>query len=216
MAKEKEVKKEEVKELSGREVNSKVGLTMFVKAALDKIISKGDKKEDVLKYEPQAVMDMLNDIHEKPLVYTMVEFVSSVLKDKVKEKVLSKRRGDKLVDMIEKLKAGLKGYEVKEPRVATHFGKIDYYLNQLEGMGTIVKLMSEAAKDLQSAEDITKLDDKEKEELKKKLKDMISYARIIASLFKENKEIVKSYEADAKELLTIIDPKSKEEEKEDK
>ena len=207
MAKEKEVKVE-VKELSGREVNSKVGLTMFVKAALDKIISKGDKKEDVLKYEPQAVMDMLNDIHEKPLVYTMVEFVSSVLKDKVKEKVLSKRRGDKLVDMIEKLKAGLQGYEVKEPRVATHFGKIDYYLNQLEGMGTIVKLMSEAAKDL--------LDDKEKEELKKKLKDMISYARIIASLFKENKEIVKSYEADAKELLTIIDPKSKEEDKEDK
>ena len=215
MAKEKEVKVE-VKELSGREVNSKVGLTMFVKAALDKIISKGDKKEDVLKYEPQAVMDMLNDIHEKPLVYTMVEFVSSVLKDKVKEKVLSKRRGDKLVDMIEKLKAGLQGYEVKEPRVATHFGKIDYYLNQLEGMGTIVKLMSEAAKDLQSAEDITKLDDKEKEELKKKLKDMISYARIIASLFKENKEIVKSYEADTKELLTIIDPKSKEEDKEDK
>ena len=86
MAKEKEVKVE-VKELSGREVNSKVGLTMFVKAALDKIISKGDKKEDVLKYEPQAVMDMLNDIHEKPLVYTMVEFVSSVLKDKVKEKL---------------------------------------------------------------------------------------------------------------------------------
>ena len=215
MAKEKEVKVE-VKELSGREVNSKVGLTMFVKAALDKIISKGDKKEDVLKYEPQAVMDMLNDIHEKPLVYTKVEFVSSVLKDKVKEKVLSKRRGDKLVDMIEKLKAGLQGYEVKEPRVATHFGKIDYYLNQLEGMGTIVKLMSEAAKDLQSAEDITKLDDKEKEELKKKLKDMISYARIIASLFKENKEIVKSYEADTKELLTIIDPKSKEEDKEDK
>lgn len=210
MAKEKEVKVE-VKELSGREVNSKVGLTMFVKAALDKIISKGDKKEDVLKYEPEAVMSMLNDIHEKPLVYTMVDFISGVLEGKVKEKVLSKRRGDKLVDLIEKLKAGLKGYEVKEPKVASHFGKINYYLNQLEGMGTVIKLMSESAKDLQSDVDIKKLDDKEKDELKKKLKDMISYARIIASLFKENKDIVKSYEADAKELLTILDPKEKEE-----
>lgn len=198
--------------LSAREVNAKVGLAMFTKIALDKIISKGEKKEDVLKYEPQAVMDMLNDIHEKPLVYTMVDFVCDTLVGKVKDKVLSKRRGDKLVDMIEKLRDGLKPYEVKEPKVATHFGKIDYYLNQLEGMGTMIKLMSESAKELQGGVDIKKMDDKEKDELKKKLKDMISYARIISSLFKENKDIVKSYELDAKELLAVLDPKAKEEE----
>ena len=202
----------EIKELSAREVNAKVGLAMFTKIALDKILSKGEKKEDVLKYEPQAVMDMLNDIHEKPLVYTMVNFVSDTLVDKVRDKVLSKRRGDKLVDMIQKLRDGLKPYEVKEPKVGTHFGKIDYYLNQLEGMGTMIKLMSESAKELEGKTDIKKMDEKEKDELKKKLKDMISYARIISSLFKENKDVVKAYEADAKELLEVLDPKAKEEE----
>lgn len=209
--KEKELEVKEEKGLTPREVNSKVGLTMFVKAALDRIISKGEKKEDVLKYEPQAVMDMLNDIHEKPLVYTMVDFVSKTLLDPVKEKVLSKRRGDKLIDMIEKLRVGLKSYEVKEPKVATHFGKIDYYLNQLEGMGTMVKLMSEAAKDLQGGVDIEKMSDAEKAELKKKLKDMISYARIITSLFKENKDTIKAYETNARELLKALDPKANEE-----
>lgn len=209
--KEKELEVKEEKGLTPREVNSKVGLTMFVKAALDKIISKGEKKEDVLKYEPQAVMDMLNDVHEKSLVYTMVDFVSNALLAPVKEKVLSKRRGDKLIDMIEKLRVGLKSYEVKEPKVATHFGKIDYYLNQLEGMGTMVKLMSEAAKDLQGGVDIEKMSDAEKAELKKKLKDMVSYARIITSLFKENKDTIKAYETDAKELLKALDPKSNEE-----
>ena len=79
----------EIKELSAREVNAKVGLAMFTKIALDKILSKGDKKEDVLKYEPQAVMNMLNDIHEKPLVFTMVDFVSDTLVGKVRDKVLS-------------------------------------------------------------------------------------------------------------------------------
>lgn len=202
----------EVKELSAREVNAKVGLAMFTKIALDKILSKGDKKEDVLKYEPQAVMDMLNDIHEKPLVFTMVDFVSDTLVGKVRDKVLSKRRGDKLVDMIQKLRDGLKPFEVKEPKVGTHFGKIDYYLSQLEGMGTMIKLMSESAKELEGKTDIKKMDDKEKDELKKKLKDMISYARIISSLFKENKDVVKAYETDAKELLEILDPKAKEEE----
>ena len=209
--KEKELEVKEEKGLTPREVNSKVGLTMFVKAALDRIISKGEKKEDVLKYEPQAVMDMLNDVHEKSLVYTMVDFVSNALLAPVKEKVLSKRRGDKLIDMIEKLRDGLKSYEVKEPKVATHFGKIDYYLNQLEGMGTMVKLMSEAAKDLQGGVDIEKMSDAEKAELKKKLKDMVSYARIITSLFKENKDTIKAYETDARELLKALDPKANEE-----
>ena len=209
--KEKELEVKEEKGLTPREVNSKVGLTMFVKAALDKIISKGEKKEDVLKYEPQAVMDMLNDVHEKSLVYTMVDFVSNALLAPVKEKVLSKRRGDKLIDMIEKLRVGLKLYEVKEPKVATHFGKIDYYLNQLEGMGTMVKLMSEAAKDLQGGVDIEKMSDAEKAELKKKLKDMVSYARIITSLFKENKDTIKAYETNARELLKALDPKANEE-----
>lgn len=198
--------------LSAREVNAKVGLAMFTKIALDKILSKGEKKEDVLKYEPQAVMDMLNDIHEKPLVFTMVDFVSDTLVGKVRDKVLSKRRGDKLVDMIQKLRDGLKPYEVKEHKVGTHFGKIDYYLNQLEGMGTMIKLMSESAKELEGKTDIKKMDEKEKDELKKKLKDMISYARIISSLFKENKDVVKAYETDAKELLEVLDPKAKEEE----
>ena len=76
----------------------------------------------------------------------------------------------------------------------------------------MIKLMSESAKELEGKTDIKKMDEKEKDELKKKLKDMISYARIISSLFKENKDVVKAYETDAKELLEVLDPKAKEEE----
>lgn len=206
----------EKKELTPREVNMKVGLVMFAKLMLDKLLSKEGKKEDVLKHEPEAVMEMLNDIEEKKTAKILADYVSQYLIGPVKEKVLSKRRGDKIISMIEGLKNGLKGVIPEEPKVASEFGKIDYYLSELQGASLNIKLITEVSDSLQSDKSLKDLSEDDKKDLVRKLKEMKIYARILQSLFKENLPNVKTIEAEIKSLIEKIEPPKEKAEVKDK
>ena len=206
----------EKKELTPREVNMKVGLVMFAKLMLDKLLSKEGKKEDVLKYEPEAVMEMLNDIEEKKTAKILADYVSQYLIGPVKEKVSSKRRGDKIISMIEGLKDGLKGVIPEEPKVASEFGKIDYYLSELQGASLNIKLITEVSDSLQSDKSLKDLSEDDKKDLVRKLKEMKIYARILQSLFKENLPNVKTIEAEIKSLIEKIEPPKEKAETKDK
>ena len=118
--------------------------------------------------------------------------------------------------MIEGLKNGLKGVIPEEPKVASEFGKIDYYLSELQGASLNIKLITEVSDSLQSDKSLKDLSEDDKKDLVRKLKEMKIYARILQSLFKENLPNVKTIEAEIKSLIEKIEPPKEKTETKDK